>query len=74
MNETPPFDLKFFNTEYQKINDAVPKNLPDMVFIMFSGSGGNFKKSTLPSKAVLVSNSELLAFFGESYFQRLKNE
>ena len=71
-----PIDLKFFNREYQKVNDSVSKTLPNMdfVFVMISRSDGNFKNSTLPSKSVLVSNSEFVTFFGESYLQRLKRE
>ena len=71
-----PIDLKFFNREYQKVNDSVSKTLPNMdfVFVMIMRSDVDFKKSTLPSKSVLVSNSEFVTFFGESYLQRLKRE
>ena len=56
------------------MNEAVAKYLPglDFVFVMLCHKHGQFDQSNLPNKAVVVSKSELLAFYGDSYYQRLK--
>jgi hypothetical protein len=71
---TSAIDNRLIDEEYKKVNDSVAKYLPgsDFVFLMLCRRDGNIDHKLLPSKTVVVSKSELLAFYGDSYYQRLE--
>ena len=69
---TNSFDAKLINSEYQKARSSVVSQNTDFVFVMFSRRNGKFKHTDLPENAVIVSNAQLLDFYREPYFQRLR--
>ena len=68
---TNSFGAKLINSEYQKARHVVSSST-DFVFVMLCRRNGKFKHTDLPENAVVVSNAQLLDFYSEPYFQRLR--
>lgn len=73
-NNSSTLNAELINSDYKKAESAVYDYLPgtDFIFVMPCRRNGKFKQSDLPINAAVVSNAELLDFYGDSYFQRLK--
>ncbi|EPZ30828.1 hypothetical protein ROZALSC1DRAFT_26724 [Rozella allomycis CSF55] len=63
------------DAEYQKVRQAITTHLQgtDFVFVMLCRTDRSFKMDdALPSKMAVVCNPELISFYGDAYYQRLK--
>ncbi|EPZ33984.1 Spindle assembly checkpoint component Mad1 domain-containing protein [Rozella allomycis CSF55] len=71
-----PFNDDLVKEEYKNVYDSVTEYLEtsDFISIMLCRKDGEFSENELPENSAVVANSELLAYFGDSYYQRLKKE
>jgi hypothetical protein len=73
---TRAINMDLINEEFNKANSTVAKYLDgaDFVFMMLCRRDGNFDANQLPSKVAVVCNAQLRNFYGDAYYQRLKQE
>ena len=64
---------KVITDEYKKIEKKVQKNLSgiDFVAVIIGNCKGEFTEENIPKNCIVISNSELVKFYGEYYYNRL---
>jgi hypothetical protein len=60
--------------EYDKVKSTLSSLRADFVFIILCRRNGKIDPSNLPENTVFVCNSELQAFYGDSYYQRFHDQ